>query len=99
MDEIRFMMDVNLMGTFHMIKAALPSIKKWSHRGFRFFFFLPNLRLGFDFCQFWVVGDGCRCAGVGDLAGCGVACQGGGGFFVHFGGVGVCFIYLFIFLC
>jgi 3-dehydrosphinganine reductase len=24
LDEIRFMMDVNLMGTFHMIKAALP---------------------------------------------------------------------------
>uniref|UniRef100_A0A2N9FVU1 25S rRNA (uridine-N(3))-methyltransferase BMT5-like domain-containing protein n=1 Tax=Fagus sylvatica TaxID=28930 RepID=A0A2N9FVU1_FAGSY len=64
LDEIRFMMDVNLMGTFHMIKAALPSIKKWSHRGL-------------------------RCAGVGDLAGCGVACQGGGGFFVHFGGVGL----------
>ncbi|GMY27450.1 3-dehydrosphinganine reductase TSC10A-like isoform X2 [Fagus crenata] len=33
LDEIRFMMDVNLMGTFHMIKAALPSIKKRSHRG------------------------------------------------------------------
>jgi hypothetical protein len=27
--------------------------------------------------------------------GCGVACRGGGGFFVHSGGVGVCFIFRF----
>ena len=87
LDEVWFMMDVNLMGTFHMIKSALPSIKKRSHCRFRFFFFfLPDLRFGFDFCQFWVASDGCRCAdgllvmGVGDLAGCGVACRGGGGF-------------------
>ncbi|KAK6146096.1 hypothetical protein DH2020_019965 [Rehmannia glutinosa] len=28
LDEIRFMIDVNLMGTFHLIKAALPGMKK-----------------------------------------------------------------------
>ncbi|XP_030923603.1 3-dehydrosphinganine reductase TSC10A-like isoform X1 [Quercus lobata] len=27
LDEVKFMIDVNLMGSFHMIKAALPSIK------------------------------------------------------------------------
>ncbi|KAJ7980099.1 3-dehydrosphinganine reductase [Quillaja saponaria] len=27
LDEVRFMMDVNLMGSFNMIKAALPAIK------------------------------------------------------------------------
>jgi hypothetical protein len=49
--------------------------------------------LGLIFASF-----GLLVMGVGDLAGCGVACQGGGGgFFVHFGGVGLCFIYLFIF--
>ena len=26
---------------------------------------------------------------------CGVACRGGGGFFVHSGGVGMCFIFYF----
>ena len=87
-------------------------------------------------CPFWVAGDGCRCADVGDLqfgfgflalcSGsrglqvgfwlipvgvwftvgrgrlrggswwvCGVACRGGGGFFVHSGGVGMCFIFHF----
>ena len=25
------------------------------------FFFFTDLRFGFDFCQFWVAGDGCRC--------------------------------------
>ncbi|KZV43948.1 3-ketodihydrosphingosine reductase-like [Dorcoceras hygrometricum] len=28
MEEIRFMIDVNLVGTFHLIKAALPGMKK-----------------------------------------------------------------------
>ncbi|KAL2469944.1 3-dehydrosphinganine reductase TSC10A [Abeliophyllum distichum] len=28
LEEIRFMIDVNLMGTFHLIKAALPGMKK-----------------------------------------------------------------------
>ncbi|GFQ07512.1 3-dehydrosphinganine reductase tsc10a [Phtheirospermum japonicum] len=28
LEEIKFMVDVNLMGTFHMIKAALPAMKK-----------------------------------------------------------------------
>ncbi|XP_042399883.1 3-dehydrosphinganine reductase TSC10A-like [Zingiber officinale] len=28
LDEVRFMVDVNLMGTFHLIKAALPAMKK-----------------------------------------------------------------------
>ncbi|XP_020584134.1 3-dehydrosphinganine reductase TSC10A-like [Phalaenopsis equestris] len=28
MDEIKFMVDVNLMGTFHLIKAALPGMKR-----------------------------------------------------------------------
>ncbi|KAL8162668.1 hypothetical protein V2J09_014157 [Rumex salicifolius] len=28
LEEIRFMIEVNLMGTFHLIKAALPSMKK-----------------------------------------------------------------------
>ncbi|KAK4405674.1 3-dehydrosphinganine reductase TSC10A [Sesamum angolense] len=28
MEEIKFMMDVNLMGSFHLIKAALPGMKK-----------------------------------------------------------------------
>jgi len=27
LDEVKFMIDVNLMGTFHLIKAALPLIK------------------------------------------------------------------------
>lgn len=27
LDEVRFMLDVNLMGTFNMIKAALPAMK------------------------------------------------------------------------
>ncbi|KAK4478041.1 hypothetical protein RD792_017306 [Penstemon davidsonii] len=27
-DEIKFMLDVNLMGTFHLIRAALPGMKK-----------------------------------------------------------------------
>ena len=31
--------------------------------------FLPDLRFGFDFCQFWVAGDGCRCAGGLELMG------------------------------
>ncbi|GAB4851127.1 3-dehydrosphinganine reductase tsc10b [Ancistrocladus abbreviatus] len=29
LDEVKFMIDVNLMGTFHLIKAALPSMKKY----------------------------------------------------------------------
>ncbi len=68
---------------------------------FFFFFFLPDLWFGFDFCQFWVVGNGCRCAGgllvmgVGDLANCGVVCQGGGGFFVHSSGVEFFFFFFF----
>ncbi|WOL13209.1 hypothetical protein Cni_G21978 [Canna indica] len=28
MEEVRFTMDVNLMGTFHLIKAALPAMKR-----------------------------------------------------------------------
>lgn len=28
LDEIKFMIDVNVMGTFHLIKAALPLMKK-----------------------------------------------------------------------
>lgn len=28
LEDIRFMVDVNLMGTFHLIKAALPGMKK-----------------------------------------------------------------------
>ncbi|PKU62108.1 3-dehydrosphinganine reductase TSC10A [Dendrobium catenatum] len=28
MDEIKFIVDVNLMGTFHLIKAALPNMKR-----------------------------------------------------------------------
>lgn len=28
LEEIKFMIDVNLMGTFHLIKAALPGMKK-----------------------------------------------------------------------
>lgn len=33
LDEIRFMIDVNLMGSFNMIKAALPQIKKRENGG------------------------------------------------------------------
>ncbi|XP_026380941.1 3-dehydrosphinganine reductase TSC10A-like [Papaver somniferum] len=32
-DTIKFMMDVNLMGTFHLIKAVLPSMKSRKDRG------------------------------------------------------------------
>ena len=28
LEEVRFMVDVNLMGTFHLIKAALPAMKQ-----------------------------------------------------------------------
>lgn len=31
-DEVRFMVDVNLMGSFNMIKAALPGMKKRGNR-------------------------------------------------------------------
>lgn len=31
LDQVRFMVDVNLMGSFNMIKAALPSMKKRSN--------------------------------------------------------------------
>jgi 3-dehydrosphinganine reductase len=27
MEEIKWMVDINLMGTFHLIKAALPAMK------------------------------------------------------------------------
>lgn len=33
LDEIRFMIDVNLMGSFNMIKAALPGMKTRNGRG------------------------------------------------------------------
>ncbi|XP_057489136.1 3-dehydrosphinganine reductase TSC10A-like [Actinidia eriantha] len=33
MEEVKFMMDVNLMGTFHLIKAALPEMKNRRERG------------------------------------------------------------------
>lgn len=33
LDEIKFTIDVNLMGTFHLIKAALPNMKNRSGRG------------------------------------------------------------------
>lgn len=33
LDEIRFMIDVNLMGSFNMIKAALPGMKSRKDRG------------------------------------------------------------------
>jgi 3-dehydrosphinganine reductase len=31
LEEAKFMIDVNLMGTFHLIKAALPGMKRRSH--------------------------------------------------------------------
>lgn len=33
LDEVKFMIDVNLMGTFHLIKAALPGMKSRKNRG------------------------------------------------------------------
>ncbi|PSS33875.1 3-dehydrosphinganine reductase, partial [Actinidia chinensis var. chinensis] len=33
MEEVKFMMDVNLMGTFHLIKAALPEMRNRRERG------------------------------------------------------------------
>lgn len=33
LDEVKFMLDVNLMGTFNMIKAALPGMKSRTDRG------------------------------------------------------------------
>ncbi|CAI9118570.1 OLC1v1020157C1 [Oldenlandia corymbosa var. corymbosa] len=33
LEEIKFMIDVNLMGTFHLIKAALPQMKQGAGRG------------------------------------------------------------------
>ncbi|XP_027164963.1 3-dehydrosphinganine reductase TSC10A-like [Coffea eugenioides] len=33
LEEIKFMIDVNLMGTFHLIKAALPNMKNRGDRG------------------------------------------------------------------
>ncbi|KAM1086877.1 hypothetical protein ACFX2B_012327 [Malus domestica] len=33
LDEVRFMVDVNLIGSFNMIKAALPEMKKGEDRG------------------------------------------------------------------
>lgn len=32
-EEIKFMIDVNLTGTFHLIKAALPGMKNRVSRG------------------------------------------------------------------
>ncbi|PON80150.1 Short-chain dehydrogenase/reductase [Parasponia andersonii] len=33
MDEVRFMVDINLIGSFHVIKAALPGMKDRGNRG------------------------------------------------------------------
>lgn len=33
LDDVRFMIDVNIMGSFHMIKAALPLMKKRPNGG------------------------------------------------------------------
>ncbi|XP_059632548.1 3-dehydrosphinganine reductase TSC10A-like isoform X2 [Cornus florida] len=33
LEEVKFMMDVNVMGTFHLIKAALPEMKSRLNRG------------------------------------------------------------------
>ena len=33
LDEVKFIIDVNLMGTFHLIKAALPGMKNRKNRG------------------------------------------------------------------
>ncbi|GAA0162275.1 reductase [Lithospermum erythrorhizon] len=33
LEELNFMIDINLMGTFHLIKAALPSMKNRAGRG------------------------------------------------------------------
>ncbi|KAM7462706.1 hypothetical protein LguiA_030827 [Lonicera macranthoides] len=33
LEEVKFMMDVNVMGTFHLIKAALPGMKNRGDRG------------------------------------------------------------------
>ncbi|KAK9288587.1 hypothetical protein L1049_017046 [Liquidambar formosana] len=33
LDEVKFMIDVNLMGNFHLIKAALPGMKNRTDRG------------------------------------------------------------------
>ena len=33
LDEVKFIINVNLMGTFHLIKAALPDMKNRKNRG------------------------------------------------------------------